>query len=203
MNKFPKAYVKWASHLLCLLVLALFVAACGNTGGEPTTGGPSVPTPTPTPSPTPTPAPSVYTGDGYTVSYYPDSWASKPQSNYVNFASVSDPFTVLRIGVAPASSAANLSAALKQAVSQAQAQYPGLTQDMGAPATVTAGGTTWQQAAVSGNYAGQRIENIVLVDQHPMSTGKYYVMTLTTKADSYDQAYSKFKGLVSTFKYTS
>jgi len=88
-------------------------------------------------------------------------------------------------------------------VNDAKAQYPGLAQDTAAPSTASIGGDTWKQTVIAGTYAGQHIENGVLVDQHPASTGKYYILTLTTKADNYDQAYSKFKGLLDTFKYTS
>src|SRR2546421_13121467 len=91
MNVHRKAHVKWASSLLCLLALTLFLVACGSGGT----------TTTPTPTPTSTPSGTTYTGNGYTLSY-PQGWTSKTVGPFsVVFTSNSDPNATFTITVTP------------------------------------------------------------------------------------------------------
>jgi hypothetical protein len=186
-----KLHVKWASLLLCLLALTLFLVACGGTGGTTSTA-------TPPPTPTPTPTVATYTGNGYTLSY-PPSWTYKAEGPVVLFTSSSDSYATFAVASHPALPITNVEKELNAALKalQSQANYK---QDTTVPSTVSVGGDSWTQAGATADQNGQNIKTVALADQH---SGKIFVITLTAKSDSYDQVYSSvFKPVLDSFKFS-
>jgi hypothetical protein len=192
-----KAHVKWIGLLLCILALSLFLVACGT--GEGTTPV----------APTPTPAATLYTGDGYTLSY-PHDWAKGGQAlSSVVFTSNNDPTTNFTVSVTPAISvppglpAITLDTQLDAALTLFKGQSQNYEPDTTVPSTVSVGGDSWKQQGGTIEQNGQKIKGVILADQHPANTGKIYVITLAAKADKYDQEYSSsFKPILDSFKFT-
>jgi hypothetical protein len=192
MNIRHKAHVKWAALLLCILTLTLFLVACSTGGGTTTT------------APTPTPAGITYTGDGYTLSY-PQGWKASPQGPLVVFTSNSDPTTTFTISVTPAPTLPIINRDTQLTV--AETLFKGQSQNYQPDSTISpdisVGGDTWKQEGGTIDQGGQKVKGVFLADQHPASTGKIFVITLSAKADSYDQAYStSFKPILDSFKFT-
>ena len=189
-----KVHVKWTALPLCILALTLFLVACGGSGGTTIT------------APTPPPSTLSYDGDGYTLSY-PQDWTKSAQVGGMSviFTSRNDPTTSFTITVTPTPPIpvpnlldTSLDAALTAFKGQAQSYQPDTT----IPSTISVGGDTWKQQGGTIEQNGQKIKGVLLGDQHPESTGKIYVITLTAKADSYDQVYSSsFKPILDSFKF--
>jgi hypothetical protein len=206
MNTHHKTPLKHVSLLLYLLTLTLFLVACGDSGNKTTTGPTPTPTspPTPTPTPTPTLIGTTYTGDGFTLTY-PQGWTADTQTGGVQFKSNTDPTTTFNILVEPADPAAQgLDWYLNKYLTFLKGDPPSATQDNTVPSTATIAGDVWKAGGVTGDDRGQRMKVVVLVDQHPANTGKIFLISLTAKADGYDQVSSTaFQPMLGSFKFTA
>lgn len=193
MNVHHKAHVKWALRLLCILAFTLFLVACGN--GESTTNTSSTSTPTPTPSGT------TYTGNGYTLSY-PVGWKVSSAGLATVFSSNSNPTATFSITVTPATPLTGLDQLFTAAQDtlKTNPSYQQVTTDL--PPT-SIGGDTWQETGGTYSQNSVQTKGVVLGDQHPASTGSVFIITLTDKADSYDQTYSSgFQPMLQSFKFS-
>lgn len=196
MNARHKTHVKWALLLLCILAFTLFLVACGNGESTTSTG----------PTPTPTPSGTTSTGNGYTVTY-PQGWTVNKQTlgplETTTFTSNNNPTTTLSIAVTSANPLTNFDQIFTTA-QNALKNNASFQQDTTNLPPASIGGDTWQETGGTYNQNGTQIKGVVLGDQHPANTGNVFVITLTAKADSYNQDYSTgFQPILQSFKFTS
>ena len=115
------------------------------------------------------------------------------------FTSNSDPNTTVAIAVTPALPITNADKQLNIALKALESQ-PNYKQDTTVPSTASVGGDTWQQAGATSDKDGQNVKAVILADQHGQ---KIFLITLTTKTDSYDQVYSStFKPILDSFHFS-
>lgn len=154
---------------LCALVLVVFLAACSGPGGI--AASTPTPPPTPTPSPTPTPAVTVFTGEGYTISY-PQDWKKSVSAGQVSFQDALG-VNALAVVVVPnpngiAQPGTVIAASLAGGVKGADMTN---TSPANLPASVSMAGETWTQKGTTGTASkgGQSApyEIVVLAANHP------------------------------------
>jgi hypothetical protein len=188
----------------CCMILALLLVACG--GGTTSTPTPT-PRPSPTPSPTPTPGLTVYTGNGYSISY-PQGWKVTPSTNQVTFTDATniDNLTIVFVsnpnGIAAASTIANASIeAIKKTIKNPQTET--------VPPTTTVGGDSWVQKSISGTATSNGVsfvgQIVLLSDNHPANSANTQNFTIIygAKKSSFATAYtSYFQPMLQSFKFT-
>ena len=188
----------------CCMVLAILLVACG--GGTTSTPTPT-PRPSPTPSPTPTPGLTVYTGNGYSISY-PQGWKVTPSSKQVAFTDATDVYNLTIVvspnpqGIVDTSTVANGSIeAVKKTMKNPQTET--------LPATTTVGGDSWVQKSISGtetsNGQGVDIQVVVISDNHPANsanTQNFTIVYATEKSLFATASTSYFQPMMQSFKFT-
>lgn len=188
---------RWFPLLLSILLLALFVTACGLWGDN---GGTTA-------APTTTPLHvTTYTGDGYSIDY-PQSWTARKNGNVVVF---SDPPGLSTLIVEYASNpGGELSAtsAVDGGLSGFQGEAKNYEKIAIAPTTVV-GGENWSQGAATGltAYKGQDLgmKFVVLADSHRAhsSPGRTFVIIYGTDNTVFDAASRAiFQPMLQSFKF--
>ena len=190
----------------CCMILALLLVACG--GGTTSTPTPApTPQPSPTPSPTPTPGLTVYTGNGYSISY-PQGWKVTPSSKQVTFTGASGVYNLTIVvspnpnGIADASTVANAGIeATKKTMKNPQTET--------LPPTTTVGGDSWVQKSITGTEtsSGQSvdIQVVVISDNHPTNSANTQNFTIiygTEKSLFATANTSYFQPMLQSFKFT-
>ncbi len=205
----PRHTLRWTLLMLCSLLLAVLLIACGG-GGTSATSTPT-PTPMPTTPPSPTPPPlTTYTGSGYTIGY-PQGWKVKTSSDGVTFT---DPNGLAYVTVRTApnpngvvTTDTQTSLAIQVFKSSAKNE-----QKVDIAATAMVGGDTWSQQAATGDItpSGQsspvNVKIVVLADNHPAnsSSTKSFVIGYATGTPLFDLANtSVFQPILQSFKFTS
>jgi hypothetical protein len=190
----------------CCMILTLLLVACG--GGTTSTPTPApTPRPSPTPSPTPTPGLTVYTGNGYSISY-PQRWKVTPSGIQVSFTGASGLYNMTIVvnpnpdSIIDASTVANESiAAVKKQMENPQTET--------LPATTTVGGDSWVQKSISGTETsnGQSIDVqvVVISDNHPAksaNTQNFTIIYVSEKSVFATANTSYFQPMLQSFKFT-
>ncbi|WP_169461027.1 hypothetical protein [Ktedonobacter racemifer] len=182
--------------LIVLLMLALFVVACGSTNSGTTAAS----TPKP-PTPTPTPDVATYKGNGYTFDH-PKGWIEQNSNGNVQVASLPDgSFNVTALPMSTSLQASDqfyeiyLSTYLKT-LKSATKNYKETT----VPATVQVGGETWHQKGFTGEM------------QNDGATEKINVLTVKHKDKEFTILYGDdqkvydeqaFQVMLKSFKFTA
>ncbi|GCF09532.1 hypothetical protein [Dictyobacter arantiisoli] len=192
----------WLPLLGSLLLLALFVSACGSSSNN--TSAASTPKPTatatPAPSPTPTTATTVtaYKGNGYTLSY-PQGWQVKKALTSVVFISpASEDITVT--ATPTGGQKINTTQVASATLSVLKATGTNYKLDPSMQKMVTVGGQSWQQSgATVDNRARGPLEATILAIQHGQNV--YMIEILATKADfaTFNTKYAQ--PLLNSFKF--
>lgn len=191
--------------VFCCMILAILLVACG--GGTTSTPTPApTPQPSPTPSPTPTPGLTVYTGEGYSISY-PQEWKVTPGSNQVAFSDATGIYNLTIVfnpnpgGIAGASTVANTSIEeVKKTMKNPQTET--------LPPTTTVGGDSWVQKSITGTETsnGQSVDLqvVVISDNHPANSAntKNFTIVYTTVKSLFATANtSYFQPMLQSFKF--
>ncbi len=196
------------SLALCALLLVLFLAACGGTGG--TAASTPTPKPTATPSPTPTPAVAMFTGEGYTISY-PKDWKQSSSGGQGAFQDAQG-VNALAVLAIPNPNGIQQPGTLVDASLSGGVKGANMTNTSPAnlPATVSLGGETWTQKGTTGTASKGGIsapyEVVVLAVNHPANTANTKIFEIiyagpvvgSTLMD--DQL---FQAMLQSFKFTS
>lgn len=193
---------------LCALVLVVLLAACSGPGGI--AASTPTPPPTPTPSPTPTPAVTVFTGDGYTISY-PQDWKKSSAAGQVSFQDTLG-INNLAVGTVPnpngiAQPGTVIDALLAGGVKEANMTS---TSPANLPASVSMAGETWTQKGTTGTASkgGQSApyEVVVLAANHPangVNTKIFELIYAGPLLGSTLMDQQIFQAMLQSFKFTS
>ena len=167
---------------LCSLILAVLLVACG---GSSTSGTTSTPTPVPTspPASTPTSPPvsptaasgamTVYSGNGFSISY-PQNWQITKKANNIFTFADSTGGIKMTITVAPDPNGTISADSVASTALQAAKVLLKNSQTVSVPSTTTVGGESWSQISASGtqrlNNQDTNVQVVVLADVHPANT---------------------------------
>ncbi len=204
-----KHVTRRVSISLGVVVLMVFLAACGGGSTGSSTPTPAAPTPTPSPS-TPSVAMQTFTGNGFTISY-PQNWQKSSSNNTQTVftdQTTGNAFTIVQTpdpgGAASADSLANASV---QALSTSVLKN-GKTETV--PASVTVNGVTWVQRALTGSITvnGQDVpaKLILLVAIHPASAANSQAFQLIYGGPTltFDLINAQiFQPMLQSFKFTA
>ena len=196
--------------VVCSVLLAMLLAACGGAGTS------SSPTPTPTqpPSPTPSPTPTsssgltTYSGDGYTIGY-PVGWKVNAQATKVTFTDATGIYNLTIVVTPDPGGTVGTSTFVDAGITglKTTLQNP---QTVNVPPTTTVGGDNWAQKSESGTSTsnGQSVTTqfVVLSDNHPASSSstKNYTVIYGTAQQLFSTANSTyFQPMLQSFKFTS
>jgi hypothetical protein len=193
--------------VLCSLIFATLLVACGATGGAGTTPAPAS-TPTPTPSPSPTSLPmATLTGNGFTINY-PQSWQVSRSGSHLVTLTDSTNTMKMNITVIPdPNGAINADALVTTGVKAATVALKN-SQTVSVPSTTTIAGQTWSQGSVSGT---QRLNNldtmmqvVVIATVNPASslTSKGFTIDYRATQSMFSQANTAyFQPMLQSFKF--
>jgi len=198
--KWPlRSTLRWFPLLLCLLLLALFLTACGFWGNTGNTSANTIPTAAPLHV-------TTYTGDGYSIDY-PQNWTAKKNGNVVVF---SDPPGLSTLIVEYASNPGgelSASSAVDGGLSGFQGEAKNYQKVTIAP-TTSVGGENWSQGAATGlaAYKGQDLgmKFVVLADSHQAHSpsAKTFVIIYGTDNTVFDAASQAiFQPMLQSFKF--
>ena len=209
---------------LCSLILAVLLVACG---GSSTSGTTTTPTPVPTsppastpttpPASTPTTPPAsptaasgamtVYSGNGFTISY-PQNWQiTKKANNLFTFADSTGGIK-MTITVAPDPNGTISADSVASTALQAAKVLLKNSQTVSVPSTTTVGGESWSQISASGtqrlNNQDTNVQVVVLADVHPANTplSKSFTIVYQAPVSTFSQddtAY--FQPMLQSFKF--
>lgn len=214
MNRKDHGYGR--EFVLCsVLLLAFGLSACsfGNSSG-----GAATPTATPQPTPSPTSsltqsgALTTYKGDGFTIGY-PASWMANAGANGAGVA-FSNPaqMTEFLIEILPnPDGVAAPAGVVQRGLSTALQTVGGKNAKTVAIApTVTVGGETWNQGAVTGTQApnGQTptLKLVMMATNHPANSQstRLFIITYVAPAQTFNQiSTTAFQPMLQSFKFTS
>ena len=192
---------------LCTLLLIMLLTACS---GIPGVGSSSTPTPAAGSTPQATPTPAVtfltYTDSNFTINY-PKDWPPKPSNGTVVF---SDSLGIYNFTVGTAPNTGGLLTSDQLADAGINAAKGSLTnaQTVTVAPTMTVGGQSWSQRAISGTTTqnGQtvEVELVELAISYPpqSTTSKGYVIAYgTLKATFSVAAAAYFTPMLQSFKF--
>jgi hypothetical protein len=188
---------------LCgLFLVAVLLAACGSTTSTTT------PTPTPPPKPTPTSAPiATLTGNGFTISYPQSLQLSKSGSHLVTLTNSTGTIKMTITVVPDPNGKIGADSLVSTAITAQKAPLKNV-QTVSVPPTVTVGGESWSQQAVSGtqrlNAADIMMQSVVIANVHPGNTptSKGYTIVYSAPQSMFSEANTTyFQPILQSFKF--
>lgn len=183
----------WLTSVFSLLVLSMFIVACGGV----TPGAEEIPSPTPTPTPTPTTL--SYDNALFTISY-PREWQKKDAPNVLGEQVLFSRDEVTNISVQYGATTDTAAGFLDKLYAGAKTISPDATKDS-LPDQVTYGSYTYTQMGLTGTRAGKKVKVLMLFLKNPKDPGKYFVVGFSATVDQYDEYFTKyFKPSVESFK---
>ena len=201
---------------LCSLMLAVLLVACG---GSSTSGTTSTPTSAPTspPASTPTTPPSsptaatgamtVYSGNGFTISY-PQNWqTSKSANNLFTFTDSTGGIKMV-ITVAPDPNGTISADSVASAALKAAQVLLKNSQTVSVPSTTTVGGESWNQISASGtqrlNNQDTNVQVVVIATVHPANSlsSKSFTIVYQAPVSTFSQDNTTyFQPMLQSFKF--
>ena len=182
--------------LIVLLILALFVVACGSTNS----GTTSVSTPKP-PTPTPTPTVNTFKDDDFAITY-PNGWSEKNNNFTVELTKKPDAGMTITV-TSTISEVHDLDAYynlyLTGYINMLKSTIKNFQQTT-APATVQVGGETWHQISFTGS-----MQNDGTVENFTAITVKHKNQEFTILYGDDQKTYDGqiFQTMLQSFKFTA
>lgn len=183
-------------YLLCCFALLSVLAACG---GSVSVGNANI---VPT-APGPATLSQTYQGNDFSINY-PADWKKTTNGNAIAFVS-SGQVSVLNVIIVDNSQASSADDAITKAIT---ARNLTNVQDaqLNSP-TVTIGGVSWQQKAITGtNSQGNAMMYVVAVTSYPANdpSARWFLITRETGQANFDQVDTDdFQPMIDTFKFAS
>jgi hypothetical protein len=196
---------RWTILVLCSLILATLLIACGTSGSySPTSTSTQPPAPSSTSSST---AMAILTGNGFTMSY-PQNWHISRSGSHLVTIVDSTGTMKLAITIIPDPNGSISATSLLNTGIKAATGVLKNAQTESVPATTTIGGQSWDQGSVSGT---QRLNNrdiplqvVVLATVHPGNTpqSKGYTIDYRAPKSTFNQANTTyFQPMLQSFKF--
>ncbi len=194
---------RWTTLMVCCLLLAPLLIACGSSGSS---GSTSTPTSAP-PSTSTSTTMTTLTGNGFTISY-PQTWhVSRAGQRLVTFED-STGMMKLSVTIIPDPNGSISADSLVDTGVKAATAALKNTQTESVPATTTIGGQTWVQKSVSGtqrlNNQDTMLQVVVLANVHPGNTplSKGYTIVYRTTKAMFNQANTTyFQPMLQSFQF--
>lgn len=192
---------KHVAQRLSLLAVALLLAACSSLGSTASSS-------TPTASSSPTPAVTMYTGDGFTLSY-PKNWTKSVNAGQTIFQDSLGENALTVVVVANPHGVAKPSDVLKTTLAGA-VKGSDLTAPSPAnlPGSVSLAGETWLQGGERGTVtkggASAAFEIVVLTTNHPAnaSTTKLFALIYAGQLEGSTLVDAQlFQAMLASFKF--
>ena len=202
-------FTRWSALVVCSLILAVLLIACG---GSSTSGTTSTPVPTPTTPPASpaaaTGAMTAFPGNGFTISY-PQNWQTTTKANNLFTFTDSTGGIKMTITVAPdPNGAISADTVASTALTAAQVLLKN-AQTVSVPSTTTVGGESWSQISASGtqrlNNQDTNVQVVVLAVVHPakMLLSKSFTILYQAPMSTFSQDNTTyFQPMLQSFKFT-
>jgi hypothetical protein len=197
---------RWTTLMVCCLLLAPLLIACGSSGSSGSTSTPSSTSTSPSTA-SPSTAMTTLTGNGFTISY-PQTWrVSRSGTHLVTFED-STGMMKLSVTIIPDPNGSISADSLVDTGVKAATAALKNTQTESVPATTTIGGQTWVQKSVSGtqrlNNQDTMLQVVVLANVHPGNTplSKGYTIVYRTTKAMFNQANTTyFQPMLQSFQF--